>query len=308
MKKTCFEYCCACYDPKLDKLSYQSKFKLDKLSHDKIKKLFYNFTCEKDYQIKINKLNKYLSLIDHEFWIIYNGGEPCLDCNQLQCLAEKIRRLSIECNIQYRKDLQIDDSNLNLWVANNPFCVAREKYEKLAYEVFCELKLEYELRQITCDLDVDIISKEKACELTFEIISNALPCDIIVAIKAYKQNCDLDFKVSRNKQECKIDFKLLNEKVNCDLDLNTYISLVDCNLSFDVIKTIYENGCTVTLTEDGPVISSILNSYPLNSFIFDGEPDFSILKKLGVDVSKSKYFKDPQGFIDNLNSDYKLER
>lgn len=305
MQKKCKDKCCICYNVKLEELIYGAKDTLDKLSVDRVKRIFFNYNCDKDVDEKIFLLSEYLWILEDERRKHDLGGEPCLTCDELQCLAEKVRKLTYSCDLSGRRDIQVDTSEVEQWIAKSGACVSRERWEKLVYEVFCDLNLEIEFDPIKCELDFSIMSIEKACDLAFEISSELIKCDILFAIHVYKENCDLGFKVTRTEEECKIDFNLLIEKIDCDLDFDLYKALIDCNLSFDIIKTIYENGCTVTITEDGPVLETAIASYPFSSFNYSDKPDVEALKRLGVNISNSEYGKNPDLFLKNLNSDYK---
>lgn len=305
MQKKCKENCCICYNIKLDELIYGAKDTLDKLSVDRVKKIYFNYNCDKNVDEKIFLLTDYLWILEDERRKHNLGGESCLDCNELQCLAEKVRKLTYSCDLAGRRDVQVDTSGVEQWIAKSGACVSRERWEKLVYEVFCDLNLEIEIDPIKCELDFKLMSIEQACDLAFEISSELLNCDLLFAIYAYKENCNLGFTVARTEQECEIDFKLLLEKVDCNLDFKTYKKLVDCNLSFDIIKTIYENGCTVEITENGPVLQTAIGSYPFETFNYSDKPDIEALKRLGINISNTEYGKNPDLFLKKLNSDYK---
>lgn len=127
----------------------------------------------------------------------------------------------------------------------------------------------------------------------------------MVSIAVYKQQCDLDLKISRTEEECKIDFEILSEEVPCDLDLKTYKTLVANNFSYDIIRNVYENGCTLELNDSAEIaIVTPLRKYQIEDLNFNGIPDIHALKALNVDINDSKYIKDPNKFIDKLTQDY----
>jgi len=284
--------CITCYNPEFDKLIYGLKFTIDKLSSEIIKSKFYGFSCDKKAEDKLKTLFSYLRVIEEENRNVSLGGEPCLKSHKLQSLAEKIRGISVRCDYENRKDLISDRSNMDSWVAANPYCVSREKWERIAYQVCEAFRLE-------------VTSIEEKCNLTFEVIRNIIPCDIILAVSVYEQMCDLNLHVDRDEVECQIDFDILSTETNCNIDFRTYKTLIDCNLSFDIIKTIYENDCQIEIGEDGIILVSALNSYNVNELKFGGIPDFTILKTLNVDTSNSEYLKDPKAFLNKLKQDYK---
>lgn len=303
--------CDVCLSPTqidLDRFIYKSKYGLSKFSLEKIKKLYYGYSCDKKSEEKIDMLNRYLSVLEDEYRKLYLGAKECLDKNQLQCLFEKINKISLHCNLDLRSDYSIDKTDFDAWVANNPFCVSREKWEKLAYVVCGIFNLDIIIQKDSadCDIDFDLVAKEKKCDLTFEIIRKTVSCDIIVAISVYKHVCDLNLKISRDEEQCKYDFQILLSETNCNLDFKTYKKLVyDCNMSFDIVKTIYDGGCSITINDDGnPELMAQIDSYDIETMSFSDFPEVEELRKYGVDLSDSEYLKDKDKFINKLKQDY----
>ncbi len=127
----------------------------------------------------------------------------------------------------------------------------------------------------------------------------------MVSIAVYKQQCDLDLKISRTPEECDIDFEILAEETTIDFDLSTYKFLIANNMSYDVIRTVYENGCTLELNNSAEVmLVTQMRKYKVKELDFNGIPDIAKLKKLDVDISDSKYLKDPNKFIAKHTQDY----
>lgn len=288
--------CCTCYNVDIEKLIYQSKSTLDSLSQKRAHNKAYGYSFSPEGFLKLDVLTTYLGILEDEYLNISFGGKPCLDCNNLQLLAEKVRKITINCDTSLRRDLKVDNSKENEWISKNPYCVSREKWEELAYRICADFKLELKSTEIVCDI-------------SFEIIRKLIPCDIMVSIAVYKQQCDLDLEISRTEEECDIDFEILSQEVECDLDLKMYKTLVENNFSYDIIRTVYENGCTIEVN-DSIVPAEIhlvtpLKKYPIKDLNFKGIPDLKILKSLGVDTSDSKYIKDPNNFIQKLKQDYK---
>lgn len=304
MFETAQKKCCVCYNPELDELIYQSKEKLEDLSEQKVKSLFYGFSCDKKAEDKIKILNNYIKVLEDENRRIVLGGEPCLNCDNLQRLAEKVRVLVISCDLEMRRDLTVDNSNFDAWVAQNPTCVAYETWERLAYRVCGLLNIEVKiLEEITCDVDFKVFTEEQVCNLAFEVSRSIIPCDVMVALSVHRQACDLNFKINRTEEECKIDFKILSTEVECDLDYKMYRRLIECNLSYDIIRTVYENDCTFNVGDPVQLVTP-LNTYDIDKFNFTDLPNIAELSKLGIDVSESEYAKNPSAFIEKLKSDY----
>lgn len=298
------EQCCTCYNPKLDELIYRAKYAIDKLSNEPVREKFYGYKCDDDRIDNLLAIQGYLKYLREEYLSIANGAEPCLNCYEEQSLAEKVRILTLDCDLEARKDIIIDESDEQSWIAQHPTCVSREKWEKLASTLACELKLEVSSEEVDTECKVDVISSEKFCNLTFELIRNMVNCDLIAAIYVHRNACDLNYSVKRTLKECELDYKLLVEQVDCNLTLGDYIRLVECNLSFDVIKTLAKSGCEIQVNNGNPVVVSTLGVYPLNEFQFFGEPNVKILSDLGADTSDSEYVKHGKSFLNTLNQDY----
>lgn len=309
------EKCCICYDPDLDKLIYQSKEALERFSIEGVKARFNGFSCDKKADHKSDLLQNYLRVLEDEYRKISLGGEPCIDCKDLQTLSERVRKLSASCNLDMRRDVIVDLSGEEAWIAQNPYCVSREDWERLAYIVCAEFKLDIVLTEVgeDCDLDLEVTRVEQMCDITFEIIRKIIPCDIMIALSIREEMCDLSLTVTRTEEECELDFNILISEVECDIDLETYIKLVECNLSFDVIKTVYENGCSFEIDENwqpsgqGVNLVTPLNTYPIDSLKFKGIPNIESLEKLSVDLSDSEYVQDPGEFIKKIKQDYSNE-
>lgn len=283
--------CCVCYDPKIDALIYGVKFSLDKLSGSITSKLLNGYSCDHQAMKKVKILQNYLRVLEDENSNIVLGGSVCLDCDTLQKLSEKVRLITFDCDLEGRKDLIVDHSAVDAWVSANPYCVSRERWEKIAYTI-CKA------------FNLKITNIEEQCDFTFEVVRNLISCDIILAISVFKQMCNLKLKVNRDIYECKIDFDILVNETNCNIDFKTYRKFIDCNLSFDVIKTIYENECSIEINNGVLSLITPLSTYPLEDLNFSGIPDLNILKKLNVDTSNTEYIKNPQAFINKLKQDY----
>lgn len=301
-----YSKCCTCYNPDINDLIYTMRFNLDKLSQEVVNKRHYGYSCDSSAFDKSDIIQDYLRIIEDERRRVALGGKPCLDCYLQQSLAEKIRLITKSCNLDQHLDVIIDDSNEDAWIARNPYCVSREKWEKIAYTICKAFNIDIQITSDTadCDIDIDVLSVEQACDLSFEIVRNIIPCDIMVAISVYEDMCNLNLSVNRTEQECKLDFDILTKELKCDIDFDTYAKLIDCNLSFDIISTIYSNGCAIEIDENNNInLITSLNSYPLTS-LGSGIPDVEALKSLGVDLSDSQYVVNPEIFTKKLKTDY----
>lgn len=298
--------CCNCYDPELDKLIYEIKFALNKLSDEIVKAKCYGFSCDKHAEEKVERLSSYQGALEREYQLISLGGTPCLDCGALESFVAKIKPLTASCDLDCRIDYSSDDSNELVWIAANPNCVSKERYEGLVCETLDLCKLELKVKEILpepCSVSIEVTEQE--CNLAFEITKNIIPCDVMVAVSAYSAACKLEYEVKRTEIECDLDYSILIEKVeDCSISLSVYKRLVSCNLTYDIIKTVLDNNCTFEIDDATPMLVTPMSKYRLDSFDFRGVPDVGALSKYGVNTTDSEYAKNPIEFIKKLNSDY----
>lgn len=250
--------CCSITYEELDDLIYDIKDRTLYLTDSIVSRLKNGVGCTNEDFKNLITLNLYKSVLVKSKRLIYYEKKNCICDSDLCELKENVLELlKTPCYEDCRTDVLITRENELSWIAQNPYCVAREKWEELAYHV-CD--------GITLVLDKD----ELRCDIAFDIVKQVIPCEILVAIQVYKELCDLNFTINRSKDECKLDYELLVEKTNCDLEFKDYMCLIDCNLSFDFIKLTYGCGLRLEIDKNGktPILVSPLNSYPLNGLHF----------------------------------------
>lgn len=250
--------CCEISYNDIDGLIYDIKVRLTSLADSVVNRLRNGVGCTKDDFKNIITLNLYKDTLTTAKRLLYYEKKNCLCDKRLCQLRESVLELlKVDCYEDCRTDVTITRNAELEWIAQNPYCVAREKWEALAYHVCDGIKLEIEKDELRCDI-------------AFDIIKTIIPCELLAAFQIRKELCDLNFTVNRTKDECKLDYELLLEKTNCDLEFKEYLCLVDCNLSFDIINMIYGCGLRVEIDKNGqnPRIFTPLNSYGLNELGF----------------------------------------
>jgi hypothetical protein len=285
-----------CYDSIIDALVYQLKVNLSRLSDNLVKQEYYGFSCDKSAKSKADILLKYLSILEDEQHKIALGGKSCLSNYNRQKLAEKVRQKTRYCNIYERVDVIKDKSGLANWEISNPFCVARERWEKIAKTICAAFNLEIAINAAT--------NGDALCNISLEIVKESISCDLIVAISVYHEMCELNFSVSRTEQECALDFEMLLEKTDCDLSFDAYKALIECNLSFDVLKAAYDAGCTFNIGDPISLTTSTGITYELSELKLKNKPDIEAINSLGINLTNSEFVKDPEMFMKKLKQDY----
>ena len=284
-----------CYSVDYDSLIYQLKECISELSKKQVEKLCYGFTCGREVEKNLEKLDGHLSILKKEIDIFSFGGKPFLSPINLQKLKEKITKLCPNCNKynQYlipNEDLQIQISD----VVDNPRCIPYQKWEKYAV-AFCD------------NLKIELKTIEQKCNIAFDIISKKICPELLVQLNVFKQACDLGFNIARkeicgvgenkyklnfaakkldycesnlslviDEKTCGLAFNLLKKEFNCNLDYKIYKKLIDCGLTPDLIFKVYEQECSLDLKvnnnllslQNVDVISESGNKYNIQDLFF----------------------------------------
>lgn len=253
--------CCTFSYDEIDKLIYDINFQIIGLTDSVVNRLRNGIGCKTNDFKEIITLNLYKDVLENTKRLLYVEKKNCV-CDKTLCkLKENVLELiKIPCYEECRSDITITRDNEMNWIAQNPYCVSREKWEELTYHV--------------CDgIQLEITKEELKCDLVFDIVKQVIPCEVLFNIQVQKELCDLGLEVSRTKEDCKLDYKLLVEKHNCDLEFKDYMCLIDCNLSFDFINTVYGCGLRLSIDKNNgtPLLVTGLNTYPLNSLHFKGK-------------------------------------
>lgn len=300
--------CYNCYDFKIDALIYQSKVALEGLSNEIVKSKMYGYSCDSNAENKVNQISNYLKVLEDTQRKAALGGKKCLNDYEKQAIFEKLRSMTVSCDIDGRRDvIKVIDENLkNKWIIESPNCVSREKWEKISYLICDAFNLDIKVVNLTqdCDLDIDVVSVNQLCDLTFQITRNLIPCDVMVAVSVYQEMCDLDLTINRTEDESELDYKILIQDSQVLFDLATYKKLIDSNLSFDIIKTVYENNCSIDIIEDNLILTTPMGVYPLNALKFKDKPKADEIIAMGIKDNNSEFIDNPDKFLKKLKQDY----
>lgn len=230
-----------------------------------------NLECESSFEEKSDKLFTYDRILEKVKEQTLSGNEVCLDRYSLQCLIEKVTNIiGKNCMVELC-NYDIDTSREEEWVMKYPFCRTYEDWEKWAK--YFAGKLNLELKSDTEQLNNIIL------EVTRETISP----NVLLAISAYTEVRDnLNVEVSRSDEQIRLDFEILMEKVSgFDLDLKIYSELIkNHKLSFDIVKTVYDEGLRLNSDSGGCYLVTPLSSYNLNQL--SGDIDPSYLSRFGM--------------------------
>jgi hypothetical protein len=265
----------------LDLICLQIKNEQSKLSEKYLSELYRKYsnsaTYESNIKNRIKRLSVYHSIIRRLKQQVLCGSSICLDRVSLQGLVEKITRLvGKNCHIS-NNDYLIDDSKEEQWVIKRPFCRTYEDWEKWAKYFAGKLKLELKTET------------EQLNKLILEISRETITANVLLALSAYTEAREnLNLEINRSDEEIKLDFELMLEKVSgFDLSLDVYVEMIkDHKLSFDIIKTVYDEGLSLDISGEKVQLKTPINAYTLEEL--SGEIDVSYLKKFGMDSTINK--------------------
>lgn len=184
----------------------------------------YGYRCY-DYtnHIKLNLLVQSLERYKKQKLL---GLKPCLSEHNLQLTYEELKGLiKLSCTRDTKSSLSVDSSQKSKWIEKNPWCVAREQWEKLAYQV-CD------------DLKIKVTTKEVACDLAYTITAEEVDCTLAYAVEAFRKDCSIDFDITEETWK----------KSGCKTPYEECKRLSDCGISFDIITGL--NKCGIEIRYD----------------------------------------------------------
>ncbi len=200
----------------------------------------YPVDCSEEMSFYI-KIKQNRDTIYKHFYSLYKGISGCLSCEQIQRVVESSRVLLAknsfikrQCSLYHK-----DETDKGVWNAENPYCVSREVWEKMAYKVCDDL-----------GFNMSVINLTDACDIAFSTIVTPQLCDIIADFKVEKRNCEIQPTFSVSEEKCQMDYNLLVTQTKCNIDYKFYKELISCNLTADIIKTAYGCGLSFELSKE----------------------------------------------------------
>lgn len=152
------------------------------------------------------------------------GLKPCLSDHNLQLTYEELKGLiKLSCTRDTKSALSVDSSQESKWIEKNPWCVAREQWEKLAYQV-CD------------DLKIRVTTKEVACDLAYTITAEEVDCTLAYAVEAFKKDCSIDFDVTEEtwkKSGCKTPYEECKRLSACGISFDMIVGMNKCGIEVE---------------------------------------------------------------------------
>lgn len=175
----------------------------------------YNETKHIKLQLLRDILLKYRMQLQH-------GVKPCLDDRRIQLAIEETNKLVIlGCCKTASSTLKVDPSGREEWERVNPYCVAREKWEALAYKICGDIKIKVKSTTTACDISYMITSKEVDCSLGY-------------AIESHKTNCKITFDVTEEEWSKKVkntSYKDGKKLSRCGISFDHIVSMEKCGIT-----------------------------------------------------------------------------
>lgn len=283
--------CCHDFDYRsFYEIVYHAKTKYASLADSVLSRLEYGYGCECDEKNTLERLEGYVVSLERIKKQFLKGDIDCQKCKNTQRLIEKIRDIAADYCLDGFEDITEDKTLQQQWLLKNPYCVVRERYERLAYLLCGQLKVDFK-----------VVTPKDVCNLAYDIAAKTFDCDLLATVAAQKTVCDLGYELKMTKEDCKISFDAIQKKTNCNLNLDTYSRLVNCNISPSFIVKACENGLTLDVDElDQLSISSPSQVYSLNNFDFN---NFSVSNCKDCDVTTPTA---DETFISNLTEEYNI--
>jgi len=282
----------------IDQLIYSAKLKGNFLIKDELQKRCYGRNCDGKSKKKFQDLIRLVDLLQDEVGKLRTGLKSCFTSDQFQCIIENIRKKIGK--LTTKKCVTVDECGVEKWLIRNPCCASKERWEKFAFGVCKDLKLNIEHVPTRCDF-------------ILELVREAIPMDIIFSLAICKEmQKDVDLKLIRSSsKELEIDFSLLAEKYpDSSIDFELYTTLVkDHKVAHFMIDKVLENKLSLELCTESEnvILTTSFQRYTIN----DIEVDLDIIIENKEQYKKHTNNKDceslddPQLFLHKMYSDYR---
>lgn len=227
--------------------------------------------------------------------MLKNAKLDCFNKEELNRYKDIVKKYTFDCTVQVNR-VTVDSTNKEIWEENNPDCISRKTWERIAYKICNKYQI-----------DISVEKIDKACDIAFEITKNTVHCDVLTLISIQQKLCDLDIKIESNKQQCNIDYKLLIEKhPTCQLSKKEYITLIESGYSFEIISGLYNNKVSLEVDSKGKVtLISPISKYNLpedlkfKEIVLDSNKNLLLPKKILEGYNINKTIK--KQILDGLN-------
>ena len=234
------------------------------------------------------KLTIFKDSLQKFYTAITNGYAVCLCPNEIQLIIEEVLDLiNIGCcTSSERCDIEIDDTNREMWILDNPYCVSYDSWEILARKICPKFEISslylpdagkllytlksYELIRERADLSSELISfgndvryfrsldcwdvtaTVDGCEFDYKVTSKEIEdCILKYNISAATVEKCLTLGIDvRELDTCLFNYNLLVKETKCDISFDTYVKLLSCNFSYDILSTLVKCGVQVNFSAD----------------------------------------------------------
>lgn len=187
------------------------------------------------------------AMLEHRMQIQYNVV-PCLIPLHIQKAIEEANRLIIiNCCSNSKSSLVKGENNKDGWLERNPYCVAREKWEALAYKICGDIKIK-------------VKSTTTACDISYMITSEEVDCSLQYAIESHKTGCNITFDVTEEEWNRKVKntpYKEGKKLSKCGISFDHIVSMEKCNITTRYNET---NKCPQVTYEGKTVVLSDLDT------------------------------------------------
>ena len=253
---------------------YQIAYQLDNtiayLSKKKLGSKFYGYFCEPKILKDLEELHIYRSVLIDKL-LHFNETRQCLNDQEFQQVVSAVNTVTetVYCE-DICVDLNIDESQLQDYLRENPYCTTFEDWNRLS---------KYVCRGLSVELKID----KEQCNIAFDLFTNKLHCDILYALSVAKNACDLNYDLKIKKEDCKVEYKLLKSELDCNLNFEMYYKLVrEYKLTPPMIKDIYKHGNKVIDNGTTYCIQTPTSEYPINLIEYGKLLTNEDFKKVGL--------------------------
>jgi len=222
--------------------------KLSILSEQKLRRDSWGHECSSTIDKDVEDLCTYLEVLEDEKDKLSQGYQPCLKCEDLTKLREKIKLASMGCQGQYEL-CEKDESNREIWKLANPNCFAYEVWEKCLIDFCAGINVNFEaIKSLPNKLIVDIATEEiPLSSLSIhaeDITKTENPIRLNINSVEHKDE-SVKLKIEFSEEKKNLILNAIVSEVSSD-ELKIVAECLDTGLTTAALNIVYQHGISLS--------------------------------------------------------------
>ena len=186
---------------------------------------------------RITDLAMYLEVLENLYDVLYKkskGFENCLyycPSDYIELRSEILKIIGL-VKVEHYSHFK-DDSEVNLFMLQNPNMVSYDRWKKYRYNFVTQYEIKVE--------KVDV--SERCLKVSYEALkSGPQKCGVLYGALKKVEKCNLTSSVKIEESKCSQEYSVLIKDKKCDITYSAYKKALACGFDKKAIKSLYDCG------------------------------------------------------------------